>query len=90
MSVAGSADMKSMLNSYNIESALDYETPMAKATISSFLLWAARRRNIAGASIWTPVRSTSPVLTTRNHGARLSNFSINDSASTLILPAWIL
>jgi len=56
LSVANSAEMKRMLRQYDLISDMDYETQDGqRPTFSSFLLWAAKRRNIAGASLWVPV-----------------------------------
>jgi len=56
LSVANSAEMKKTLSHYNIVSDMDYETSEdQRPTFSSFLLWTAKRRNIAGASFWVPI-----------------------------------
>jgi len=56
LAIANSPEMKGVLRQYDLTSDLDYETPPGqRPTLSSFLLWAARRRNIAGASLWVPV-----------------------------------
>ena len=56
LSVANSTEMKRMLGHYELVSDMDYETQDGqRPTLSSFLLWAARRRNIAGVSLWVPV-----------------------------------
>jgi proteasome assembly chaperone (PAC2) family protein len=56
LSVANSTEMKRMLRKYDLISDMDYETQDGqRPTFSSFLLWAAKRRNIAGASLWVPV-----------------------------------
>jgi proteasome assembly chaperone (PAC2) family protein len=56
LSVTNSTEMKQMLRQYDLISDMDYETQNGqRPTLSSFLLWAARRRNIAGASLWVPV-----------------------------------
>jgi predicted ATP-grasp superfamily ATP-dependent carboligase len=35
---------------------MDYETPPGqRPTLNSFLLWVAKRRNIAAASLWVPI-----------------------------------
>ncbi|OGO59955.1 MAG: hypothetical protein A2Z36_00100 [Chloroflexi bacterium RBG_19FT_COMBO_48_23] len=53
LSVANSAEMKMMLGHYELVSDMDYETQDGqRPTFSSFLLWAAKRRNIVGASLW--------------------------------------
>jgi proteasome assembly chaperone (PAC2) family protein len=56
LSVANSTEMKRMLRHYDLISDMDYETPDGqRPTSSSFLLWAARKRNIDGGSLWVPV-----------------------------------
>jgi proteasome assembly chaperone (PAC2) family protein len=56
LSVANSTEMKRMLEHYDLISDMDYETEAGqRPTLSSFLLWAAKRRNIAGVSLWVPV-----------------------------------
>ncbi len=56
LAIANSPEMKGVLRQYELTSDLDYETPPGqRPTLSSFLLWAARRRSIAGASLWVPV-----------------------------------
>jgi proteasome assembly chaperone (PAC2) family protein len=48
--------MKKVLNQYDISIDMDYETPPGqRPTLGSFLLWLAKGRNIAGASLWVPV-----------------------------------
>ena len=56
LSVTNSTEMKPMLRQYDLISDMDYETQDGqRPTFSSFLLWAAKRRNIAGISLWVPV-----------------------------------
>jgi predicted ATP-grasp superfamily ATP-dependent carboligase len=56
LAIANSPEMKEVLKQYDLASDMDYETPPGqRPTLSSFLLWAAKRRNIAGASLWVPV-----------------------------------
>jgi proteasome assembly chaperone (PAC2) family protein len=51
-----SLEMKEDLGSYDLGSGLDYQTPPGqKPTLNSFFLWAARKRNIKGVSLWVPV-----------------------------------
>ncbi|UCH50919.1 MAG: PAC2 family protein [Chloroflexota bacterium] len=53
LSVVNSTDMKRVLSHHELVSDMDYETQDGqRPTFSSFLLWAAKRRNIAGASLW--------------------------------------
>jgi len=54
--IANQPQLKRTLAAYDIETNLNYETPPGgRPTLSSFLLWAAKRRNIAGAALWTEV-----------------------------------
>jgi proteasome assembly chaperone (PAC2) family protein len=56
LSVTNSTEMKQTLRQYDLISDMDYETQDGqRPTFSSFLLWAAKRRNIAGISLWVPV-----------------------------------
>jgi len=50
------SDMKATLSQYNIATDMNYETPPGqRPTISSYLLWIAKRRNVMGAALWVPV-----------------------------------
>jgi predicted ATP-grasp superfamily ATP-dependent carboligase len=54
--IANSPEMKEALSQYNLTREMDYQTPPGqRPTLSSFLLWVAKRRNIAGASLWVPI-----------------------------------
>ena len=54
--IANSPEMKEVLSQYNLARDMDYQTPPGqRPTLSSFLLWVAKRRNIAGASLWVPI-----------------------------------
>ena len=56
LAIANSPEMRKVLSQYDLVSDMDYETaPGQRPTLSSFLLWVAKRRNIAGASLWVPV-----------------------------------
>ena len=56
LGVFNSPELKEALSDYNVATGLDYETPIGqRPTINSFLLWAARRRNIPGVSLWVPI-----------------------------------
>jgi proteasome assembly chaperone (PAC2) family protein len=56
LSVTNSVEMKQTLRQYDLMSDMDYETQDGqRPTFSSFLLWAAKKRNIAGISLWVPV-----------------------------------
>ncbi len=51
-----SPELKKALSPYNLAGDLDYETPPGqRPTLNSFLLWAAKRRNIPGVSLWVPI-----------------------------------
>jgi predicted ATP-grasp superfamily ATP-dependent carboligase len=56
LAIANSAEMKNVLNQYDISIDMDYETPPGqRPTLGSFLLLLAKGRNIAGAGLWVPV-----------------------------------
>lgn len=56
LSVVNSPEMKKTLGHYDLVSDMNYETlGSQRPTFSSFLLWAAKRRGIAGANIWLPI-----------------------------------
>ena len=51
-----SPEIKESLSPYNLVGEWDYETPPGqRPTLNSFLLWAAKRRNIAGVSLWVSI-----------------------------------
>jgi len=51
-----SPELKKALSQYNLTRGLDYETPSGqRPTLNSFLLWAAKRRNIPGVDLWVPI-----------------------------------
>jgi predicted ATP-grasp superfamily ATP-dependent carboligase len=51
-----STEAKKNLSSYDLVSAFDYETAASqRPTLSSYLLWVAKRRSIPAASLWVPV-----------------------------------
>ncbi len=51
-----SPELKEALSHYNLGGRLDYETPPGqRPSLNSFLLWAAKRRNIPGVSLLVPV-----------------------------------
>lgn len=53
VSVVNSIEMKRILSCHELVSDMDYETQDGqRPTFSSFFLWAAKRRNIIGASLW--------------------------------------
>lgn len=50
------SEVKTALSAYDLFDAYDYETsPGEKPTLSSYLLWVAKRRNVPTASLWVPV-----------------------------------
>ncbi|RLC94676.1 MAG: hypothetical protein DRI39_02015 [Chloroflexi bacterium] len=54
--IAGSPDMKQYLSRYGLAGDFDHDTPPGqRPTLSSFLLWEANRRGVAGAGLWTSV-----------------------------------
>lgn len=56
MATANSPEMRAILSQYDLDRDLDYETPVGqRPTLSSYLLWVAKRRNIMGAALWVPV-----------------------------------
>lgn len=49
-------ELKKTLIQYGVATNLDYHTPLGgRPTLSSFLLWAAKRREVAGVSLWVEV-----------------------------------
>ena len=51
-----SREAKSTLSTYDLVTTFDYETAASqRPTLSSYLLWVAKRRNIPAASLWVPV-----------------------------------
>jgi proteasome assembly chaperone (PAC2) family protein len=56
LSVVNSTEMKKILSKYDIVDNMDYETREdQRPTFSSYLLWAAKMRDIPGACLWVPV-----------------------------------
>jgi len=56
MSVVNSSEMKKILRNYDIVDDMDYETREdQRPTFSSYLLWAAKIRDIPSACLWVPV-----------------------------------
>jgi len=54
--VVNRPELKGMLAEYGYQTNMDYRTPPGgRPTLSSFLLWVAKRRNIAGVSLWGEV-----------------------------------
>lgn len=51
-----SLPIKKALSSFQLSRELDFETPPGgRPTLNSFLLWAAKTRDLPGANIWVPV-----------------------------------
>jgi len=56
MGIFNSPQLKEDLSHYKLATGLDYETPPGqRPTLNSFLLWAAKRRNIPGVNLWVPI-----------------------------------
>lgn len=56
MAVSNGPEMTQTLKDFGLASGMDYETPPGqRPTLNSFLIWVARRRNIAAATLWVPV-----------------------------------
>ena len=56
LAITNSPEMKTALSQYDLARDMDYETPPGqRPTLSAYLLWAAKRRNIPGASLWVPI-----------------------------------
>ncbi|MBI2303952.1 MAG: PAC2 family protein [Chloroflexi bacterium] len=56
LAVVNSTEIKRALRKYEIVGNMNYETPPGqRPTLSSFLLWVAKRRNTPAASLWVPI-----------------------------------
>jgi len=56
IALAGSPEMKTILNEYDLARDINYESPPGqRPTLNSYLLWVAQRRKLAAASLWVPV-----------------------------------
>ena len=56
ISIVNQHDIKQELEPYNVMTGTDYETPSGqKPTLSSYLAWLARQREIPGVNLWVPV-----------------------------------
>ncbi len=54
--VVNSAEIKEALNQYDLVGDMNYQTPPGeRPTLTSFLLWIAKGRNISGISLWVPI-----------------------------------
>jgi predicted ATP-grasp superfamily ATP-dependent carboligase len=55
ISIVNQKEMKAELAPFNIMTGTDYENPPGqKPTLSSYLVWLARQRNIRGVNLWVP------------------------------------
>ncbi len=53
VAISNSPEMKKSLAQYDLVQDMNYETPPGqRPTLSTFLLWVAQKRKIAGASLW--------------------------------------
>jgi predicted ATP-grasp superfamily ATP-dependent carboligase len=56
ISIVNQKEIKQDLEPYNIMTGTDYETPPGqKPTLSSYLIWLAKQREIRGINLWVPV-----------------------------------
>jgi predicted ATP-grasp superfamily ATP-dependent carboligase len=56
ISIVNQKEVKEGLESYNVMTGTDYETPPGqKPTLSSYLSWLAGQREIRGVNLWVPV-----------------------------------
>ncbi len=56
MATVNSAQVKELLADFDINRGVDYESPPGqRPTLSSYLIWVAKRRDIPAASLWVPV-----------------------------------
>ena len=56
IALAGSPEMKTVLNEYGLGRDINYESPPGqRPTLNSYFLWVAQRRQLAAASLWVPV-----------------------------------
>ncbi len=56
LATPNSPEMKEILSRYELARDTDYETPPGqRPTLSSYLLWVAKRRNIVGANFWVSI-----------------------------------
>lgn len=54
--VVNQPELKRMLAGHGLDTDMNYQTPPGgRPTLSSFLLWVAKRRNIGGANLWVEV-----------------------------------
>ncbi len=56
LAVFNSPELKQALRQYSLASEMYYKTPPGqRPTLSSFLLWTAKGRNIPGVNLWVPI-----------------------------------
>ena len=56
ISAANSHQMKNMLSEYDLAKDINYESPPGqRPSLSNYLIWVAKRRNLNGASLWVPI-----------------------------------
>ena len=56
LTVVNSPRFKEILSQYDLTTDMDYQTPPGeRPTLSSFLLWIAKGRNIPGVTLWVPI-----------------------------------
>ena len=56
ISIVNQKEMKEELEPFNMMTGTDYETqPGQKPTLSSYLIWLAKQREIRGVNLWVPV-----------------------------------
>lgn len=56
LTVVNQSELKEVLRKYGLETNMEFETPRGgRPTLSSFLLWVAKRRNLAGVNLLTEV-----------------------------------
>ncbi len=56
LGTANLPELRESLKDFNLAGGFDFETPPGqRPTLNSFLLWAARRRNVPGINLWVPV-----------------------------------
>lgn len=56
ISIVNQQDIREELEHYNVMTGTDYETPPGqKPTLSSYLTWLAKQREIRGVNLWVPV-----------------------------------
>lgn len=56
LAVSNLPQMRNALGQYHLDRGMDYETPPGqRPTLSSFLLWVAKNRDIPAVSLWVPI-----------------------------------